>query len=452
LKALWYFPAVFSRTNAKSVRTAPTLFFLAGILLLSMACQTRHSRDIDSLYLPDVNTLFEDYDQLDSTGAYAAYADKLVQANRDLQASELYVEAASLYEQAGNLDSVALLLHMAIDRGMANPNILRRLHVKQQSGPVWERLQKRLDSIQKQLENVANFDLKMEAMTSFWPYLEQALQDSTQAKRLFKEYIFSGPREIRDFYAVRYYSTEAMYGQMINAAPHYYRYLRHQFDPKRLLALRDKTREGMERFQELYPQAVFPSVFVVPGILNSGGTVTEMGLFVGGDLYGKSAEMPTEELTEWQKDAIMEASSLPSLTLHELMHFQQNYNDPKNTDNVLYGLIQEGVCDFLVELCTGETLKNKNLTYLEEPGHREKIISDLREDLFSNDLSKWLYNGGSIQDRPSDLGYTLGYLITKSYYKNQKDKKMAVYELLNSKDLERIVKRSAYAYLLSPST
>ena len=81
----------------------------------------------------------------------------------------------------------------------------------------------------------------------------------------------------------------------------------------------------METFRDLYPQAVFPKVYIVPGVLNSGGPATEMGMFLGGDMYGRSPEMPTEELTDWQRGAIMNFSDLPRLTIHELMHFQQSY-------------------------------------------------------------------------------------------------------------------------------
>jgi hypothetical protein len=243
-----------------------------------------------------------------------------------------------------------------------------------------------------------------------------------------------------------------MYGQMINASPRYYSFLREHFDPDRVLALKDITTEGMQRLRDLYPRAVFPRVYVVPGILNSGGTATEMGLFVGGDMYGKSRETPMEELTNWQQNAIMEVSSLPSLTLHELMHFQQNYSDPGNSNTVLSGLVQEGVCDFLVEICTGIPMKNSNLEYLEDPEKRDWILGELKNELFSDDLSKWLYNGGSIQDRPHDLGYTLGYLITKSYYDNQADKTQAVHELLNSRDFTGILRESDYSFLLNKAS
>lgn len=430
----------------------PAAFITSAIVLLLQACNGFYSKssDISARYLPDLNQLFEDYESLDSTYAYAAFANRLVWANRDLQASELYVEAASLYDQAGNFDSVAILLNRAVDNGMANPNILSRLGLRTGNyrGEHWDRLRERLDSIKLRLQKVDNFSLEVDAMNFFWPYFEKAKKDTARAKSLFKEYIFRGPRELRDFYVVRYLSTETMYGQMINASPRYYSYLERQFDPEKLLAMREITAKWMYNFRDLYPEAVFPKVYVVPGILNSGGTATEMGLFVGGDMYGKSKAMPTEELTDWQRDAIMELSSLPSLTLHELMHFQQNYTDPRNLNNVLFNLVQEGVCDLLVELASGVPLRNENLAYLNDPARRERILAELKQELFTEDLSKWLYNGGSIYDRPHDLGYTLGYLITKSYYENQKNKKQAIYELLNSKDLTELVRKSDYAFLL----
>lgn len=421
---------------------------LAGILCGSSCTEGRTGRE--QAILPDLNLLFEAYDSLDSTGAYAAFAHTLIQANRDLKSSELYVEAASLYAQAGHADSVAILLNLAIDQGMANPKILTRLQVESPTpaGPEWKRLLHRLDSIRIKLHSISHFSLESRAMRHFWPYLHKALKDSSRAKVLLRDFVLSGPPEIRDYYAVRYYSVEAMYGQMINAAPTYYGYLRDHFDSGKLKALASATERGMRAFQELYPPAVFPKVYIVPGILNSGGTATEMGLFVGGDMYGKSEKTPHSELTEWQMEALMDMESLPDVALHELMHFQQNYEDPRHQNTVLLGLIQEGVCDLLVELCTGKELQHPNLDFLARPENRERILSDLSQDLYGEDLSRWMYNGGSIHDRPHDLGYTLGYLITKSYYERQPNKKAAVHELLNSKDLEKILRGSEFSHLL----
>jgi len=435
-------------------RNLPQVFIFIILLTLFLnSCKPGIENDkkgINSLYLPDINLLYEDYEQLDRTGAYNSFANTLVNANRDLKSSELYVEAASLYAQAGHSDSVAILLHKAIDNGMANPKIISKLHGLRNypDSALWQELKRRLDSINLELQDVSHYSMEIGSMNQFWDYFERAAKDTSNAKDIFKEFIFEGPKELRDFYVVRYINLNTMYGQMINASPDYFHYLKNQFNPDSIDALNSKTTNWMRRFKNIYPKAVFPKVYVVPGILNSGGTATEMGLFVGGDMYGRSDSMPTKGLTNWQKEAIMKVSDLPGLTLHELMHFQQNYQDTENNETVLAQVISEGVCDFLVELCSGEELKNSNLMYLSDQENEQKIMDDLKNDLFSEDNSKWLYNGGAINDRPHDLGYTVGYLICKSYYYNTQNKEEAVSELLNTNDFLTILMGSDYSFLL----
>lgn len=425
------------------------------VALWAIGCGHRdgsEENDISRLYLPNLNLLYDDYEQVDSTKAYSRLAYKLLHENRDLRSSQMYVDAAWFYDKAGIPDSVAQVLHWAIDRGMANPKILQKFSLsgKIPEGPLWESLQRRLDSIQDELKDVTHFSIEVDAMNQFWPYFDRAIKDSTRALSIFKEYIFEGPQEIRDFYYARYENPSNMYGQMINATPEYYLYLKNYLQTDSLIMLDQKITGWMRNFKTIYPQAVFPKVFVVPGILNTGGTATEMGMFVGGDMYGRSDSMPTEGLSDWQRGAIMRFSDLPGLTLHELMHFQQSYRDSLNQETVLMQIIGEGVCDFLAELSSGKPLSNENLDYLEDSGKKDFILKELKKDLFSKDNSRWLYNGGSIEDRPHDLGYTMGYLISKSYYENHADKKTAVYELLNTDDVVSILSNSDYNFLLKP--
>jgi hypothetical protein len=400
--------------------------------------------------LPNMERLFDFYAAKQASGSYKILADSLMRANADLRASELYVQAAFAYWEGGETDSAAAMLHHAIDHGMSNPRILDKFPPGRSpvQGPGWTTLQQRLDSIDMELKELSHFELKTEAMDAFWPYFKTALKDTSQARVQLKTFVLKGPEEVRDFYVVRYGSIDQMYGQMINAAPGYYTYLEQQFSPDSVNLVKETILSSMRRFRELYPQAVFPKVYIVPGILNSGGTATEMGMFLGGDMYGRSGQMPTEELTDWQQGAIMNFSDLPRLTIHELMHFQQNYRDEQNRETLLSAVIHEGVCDLMVELCSGEELANDNLAFLSEPENEAWIFNELSSELMGDDTSKWLYNGGSIEDRPHDLGYTVGYLISKSYYQQHPDKKQAVFELLNSDDLTRIVKNSRFAYLL----
>ena len=428
--------------------------FLLGGLLIAAGCRNPQPDsdpvDYQDAFLPEMEGLFNEFQKLQDLGSYRVLADTLKSANKDLQASELYVQAAFAYWEAGDADAAATMLHRAIDRGMSNPKVMEKFPETGQKpkGASWDRLIKRLDSIQAQLQKPSNFDLKTASMEAFWPHFEQAMADTSQARRYLKAFIFEGPQEVRDFYVVRYGSIDNMYGQMVNAAPNYYRYLKTRFNPDSLRVFRKTILKSMKRFQELYPQAVFPKVYIVPGILNTGGTATEMGMFLGGDMYGKSPEMPVEDLTDWQEGAIMEFSDLPRLTMHELMHFQQNYRDRTNGQTLLSAVIQEGVCDFMVELCSAEPMVNENLTFLSDPDNEAWIFGEFQEELLGDDNSKWLYNGGSIEDRPHDLGYAVGYLICKSYYQQSPDKKKAVVELLNTDDFMKIVKNSDYAYLL----
>ena len=134
------------------------------------------------------------------------------------------------------------------------------------------------------------------------------------------------------------------------------------------------------------------------------------------------------------------------------MHFQQTYKDTLNVDKVMGAIVGEGVCDFLVELSSGVPLQSDNLSYLEDPDNMNFILNELKNDLYNSDNSKWLYNGGSIEDRPHDLGYTLGYLISKSYFQNHPDKIQAVHDLLNTENFEVIYKGSNYSFLLEKDT
>lgn len=130
------------------------------------------------------------------------------------------------------------------------------------------------------------------------------------------------------------------------------------------------------------------------------------------------------------------------------MHFQQSYKDVENSETLLGKVIREGVCDYLVELTSDKkTLSSgrlKTIAYLDDPTKLKFILSEFKRDMYSKNLSNWMYNGGAIKDRPSDLGYALGYKICKSYYERSKDKKAAIFELLNTDDFKKILNGSQY--------
>ena len=125
-RAWLYFQTGFSEnkriTMCKRRNYFKVLLAASVFILFAAACKEK-DRGITDKHLPDLNVLFQGYDQLDSTRAYTQFAEKLLAANKDLRSSEIFIEAASLFHQAGKDEKVAELLNTAIDNGMANPKI-----------------------------------------------------------------------------------------------------------------------------------------------------------------------------------------------------------------------------------------------------------------------------------------------------------------------------------------
>lgn len=88
------------------------------------------------------------------------------------------------------------------------------------------------------------------------------------------------------------------------------------------------------------------------------------------------------------------------------------------------------------------------IEYLDNQENMDFILSEFSRDMYFGDLSMWMYNGGGIQDRPSDIGYALNFIICKSYYEQSDDKRQAIWELFNTDDFESILKNTDYGYLV----
>ena len=81
-------------------------------------------------------------------------------------------------------------------------------------------------------------------------------------------------------------------------------------------------------------------------------------------------------------------------------------------------------------------------------GKEAAIWSDFRTDINlgeNDDFANWLYAGKRKDDRPADMGYYIGYVITKSYYDKAKDKTQAIADILNIKDCKIFLAQSGYS-------
>ncbi|GGZ89877.1 hypothetical protein GCM10007028_30230 [Algibacter mikhailovii] len=393
-------------------------------------------------------------DSLRAAGNHSQAAQLYFEAGTKNESSELFVYAAWQFGEANHIDSALISIKRAINFGMNSPYILDKVGIEKESqtSALRPELDRLLNDIKVKNGSVENFEVITTPIDRFWNYFDQALNDTIHAKKHLSEYICEGSNALKDYYHIRYENTENMYQVMIKKNSEYYTYLKNYLTAEKLNKVSQQSELMMQKFSILYPKAVFPKTYLVPDLLNGTGTLTESALFIGADMFAKSKDMPLKNLSEWQLSTITEYSNMKYDLVHELMHFQQSYSDFENSALLLGKLIEEGVCDFLVSLLAENNQVSpgvqRNLDYLQIDSNYMFIMHELKRDIYGQDLSKWMHNGGAITDRPSNLGYTMGFLICKSFYENSTNKKQAIFELLNTNNFKKIIESSDFKELL----
>ncbi|ANQ48117.1 hypothetical protein MY04_0735 [Flammeovirga sp. MY04] len=430
-----------------------TTTLLSLLLILFFSCQ-KQDKPTQTCELIDIGKIGTTCDSLRAIGQHNKAAQVYYQAGEINQSSELFVYSAWQYGEGNAVDSALLSVKRSIDFGMNDPIILNKLGIEKGGNDVKLRLEvdSLLDIIHQRNQHIENFEIVTAPTDRFWKYFEQSLHDKDNTDLYLSNYICEGSLALKDYYHIRYENVEKMKRVMVEKNPAYYQYLRRHVSNDRLEGVANNAKAMMVRFSDLYPQAVFPKTYIVPDLINGSGTLTELGLFIGVTMFAKSDSMPLENLNDWQKNSITEFENMKYDLVHELMHFQQSYSDHENADKVLGKIIEEGVCDFLVSILTEDQQPSpgvqNNLDYLKDPKNFNFVMKELKQDTYSTDLSKWMHNGGAIKDRPSNLGYTMGYLVCKSYYDKSEDKKVAIYELLNTDNFKKIIEKSDYREIL----
>jgi hypothetical protein len=272
----------------------------------------------------------------------------------------------------------------------------------------------------------------------FW----KAYDKATPANDLYvyrDEYLRKGSDGLRMFDQIRIGGSCSLV-DAINTAPRYYASLR---GPSRTVAgYEPKIRTSFRKLKELYPDSVFPDVYFVIGKMSSGGTLTDKALFIGVDMYGRNGDAPVDELSNWLKAVVSPMERIPYIVAHELIHYQQKYPRPVGS-SLLTRAIGEGSADFIAELISGSHIN----THLHEYGNpiEKELWLEFQREMNGKDVTNWMYQGDAAKTRPADLGYYMGYKIAESYYKNASDKKQAVRDILEIKDIDEFFKRSRYA-------
>ena len=252
---------------------------------------------------------------------------------------------------------------------------------------------------------------------NFWKAFDHYKKD-TSVNTFGKEYIDIGSEGVKGFTPYRIRSADNLY-KMVKKRQADYEKVR-----TNTLRIKEKEKQCRSTFyalKYLYPQAKFPPVYFVIGAYNSGGTSGDQGLFIGAEMQNN-------------------IDGLPGIVAHELIHFQQNLTSENPT--LLQQSIIEGSADFIGELISGTRGDDAANNY--GNAHAAALCKEFVSLMNGTERNDWLYGTSKKDDRPNDLGYWMGYQITAHYYAKAKDKKQAIYDILNIKDYTNFLKKSGY--------
>lgn len=281
---------------------------------------------------------------------------------------------------------------------------------------------------------------------NFWKAYE-ASQKGRREEAFQKLYLDAGTPGLKDFVKLRIQSARALADAVDRAYPKFYASVR----PHTLEVDRHKTaiQKHLDRFRELYPEAKFPPVYFVIGRLTSGGTTSSNGLLIGTEVNSLGPNVDTSEINPAFRKAMGTSDRLPLIVVHELAHTQSKPSRGQVPD-LLGACINEGAADFLTELVADSSINAYMKAWA--AARHDELFERLKRDLAEKpgDISKWMYNYGSVKDEPADLGYWIGAQICRSYYEQAKDKPAAIRNIVRLERMTEIVRGSRYASLLPP--
>lgn len=279
-----------------------------------------------------------------------------------------------------------------------------------------------------------------EDLNRFWVAFDAPGSLALNLERL---YLTPGSPGLRDFTNLRLENAEAL-TTAVTQHKRYYNSIRTTMlrAPEQASAIQSV----FKRLTALLPSAVLPDTYLLVGRLDTGGTISKAGLLIGTELFCHSPAADVDALTPWQRAAVRPLTHLPRIVAHELTHYQQLHHTRITSiealPHVLALTIIEGAAEFVGELLSGSTV-NPHLTAY-GLAHELELWQEFRAQMHGKDHSRWLYQGKTVDDRPADLGYFIGYRIVRSYYTQARDKTTALQEILSITDYDTFLERSSY--------
>lgn len=186
---------------------------------------------------------------------------------------------------------------------------------------------------------------------------------------------------------------------------------------------------ALATLRHIYPEAEFPPITIAVSRTKPVGMTD-----AGGVRIGLEALCATNYLNANLEDRFVHVIA------HEYGHIQQGAEPENGHPTVLELALREGGAELVAELTSGK-VANAALAPLAK-GREKQIETKFVADEDKTDLSDWFYNGTN--EKPGDLGYWVGYRITKAYYQRATDKHRALRDIFQMRDPKALVAKSGW--------
>lgn len=280
---------------------------------------------------------------------------------------------------------------------------------------------------------------------NFWRAYDEIEKTNNPEKKIStfqKLYVDKATPGLKDFIKSRNFTSEQWIGSF-ESKPKFWKSIRIKTDE---IQKDFKNIENLyQNFSQLYTGFSPPKIYFTMGNLKGGGTVINGNLIIGSELAASDKTVDYSELSKNYQDRMKINSGIIFLTAHELVHTQQNLSGTKT--NLLGLCLKEGSADFIAELLTGKKVEAPYIDYGMQ--HQNSLWNDFQKEMEGDDFQNWLSNTATIKDRPADLGYFMGYIITKRFYERSGNKKLAINTIMNldfsnTNETEQFLNKSGY--------
>jgi hypothetical protein len=261
-----------------------------------------------------------------------------------------------------------------------------------------------------------------------------ALYDSTGGKpsaEQLQAYIDGGTVGFREFTKMRNTTGERI-AQAMEKQPEIY--VKSRQCANVLPAVKARLATALTRLKHIYPEAVLAPITLGVGRGRPVGTADRNGVMIGQESLCAVADFMNPDVED----------RFVHVIAHEYAHVQQSqFFDENPEEKLLKATLIEGGAEFIGELISG------SVGYKHLPAAVKGREMEF-ETTFLGDLDKiaigsaWLYNHPGTVEHPGDLGYWIGYRITKAYYLNAKDKQQALRDIIELRDPKAILDRSGW--------